>query len=85
MGKEALDDDDETDRNSDRRRRRRGYSKTSAHPLLSPTLSSYFLFSLSISHYYIFRIILTINAERNVIVLLDPSPQKSHLPRLTIP
>ena len=83
MGKEALDDDDENDDQRDRRRRRREDSKTSAHPLLSLNNSPYSVVSLSISHYYIFHIILTRNAERNVLVLLDPSPQISHLPRLT--
>ena len=51
VGKEALNDDDENDGQRDRRRRRRGDGETSAHPLLSLTLSPYFLFSLSISHY----------------------------------
>ena len=39
MGKEALDDDDKNDSQRDRRRRIRGDNKTSAHPLLSLTLS----------------------------------------------
>ena len=85
MGKEALNDDDENDGQRDRRRRRRGDGKTSAHPLLSLTLFSYSLFSLSISHYWMFCIIITRNAERTVLVLLEPIPRTSHLPRLTIP
>ena len=86
MGKEALDDDDDkNDSQRDRRRRRRGDGETSAHPLLSLTLSPYSLFSLSISNYYIFCNILTSNAERTVFVLLEPRPQTSHLTRLTIP
>ena len=51
VGKEALDDDDENDCQRDRRRRIREDGKTSAHPLLSLTLSPYSLFSLYISHY----------------------------------
>ena len=51
VGTEALDDDRENDGQRDRRRRRRGDSDTSAHPLLSLTLSPYLLFYLSISHY----------------------------------
>ena len=39
MSKEALDEDDENDGQRDRRRRRRGDGETSAHPLLSLTLS----------------------------------------------
>ena len=87
MGKEALDNDDKNDGQRDRRRRRRrrGDGETSAHPLLSLTLSPYSLFSLSISRYSIFCIILTGNAERTVLVLLEPIPQTSHLPRITIP
>ena len=74
MGKEALDDDDENDGQRDRRRRRRGDGETSDHPLLSLTLSPYSLFFLYISHYNIFHIILTRNAEKTVLVLLEPSP-----------
>ena len=86
MGKEALDNDDKNDGQRDRRRRRRrGDGETSAHPLLSLTLSPYSLFSLSISHYEIFCITLTRNAERTFLVLLETIPQTSHLPRLTIP
>ena len=50
-GKEALDDNDKNNCQRDRKRRRRGDGKTSAHPLLSLTLSPYSLFSISISHY----------------------------------
>ena len=51
VGKEAFDDDDKNNGQRDRRRRRRGDGETSAHPLLSLTLSPYSLFSLSISNY----------------------------------
>ena len=51
VGKDALDDDNENDGQRDKRRRRRGDGETSVRPLLSLTLSSYSLFSLSISHY----------------------------------
>ena len=51
VGREALDNDDENDGQRDRRKRRRGDGKTSAHPLLSLTLSPYSIFSLSISNY----------------------------------
>ena len=50
MGKEAIDED-ENDGQRDRRRRRRGDGETSAHNLLSLTLSPYSIFYLSISHY----------------------------------
>ena len=85
VGKEALNYNDENDDQRDRRRRRRGDGETSAHPLLSITLSPYSLFYISNSHYSIFCIILTGNAERTVLVLLEPSPRTSHLTRLTIP
>ena len=51
VGKEALDDDEKNDGQRDRRRRRRGDGETSAYPLLLLTLSTYSIFSLSISHY----------------------------------
>ena len=44
VGKEALDNDNKNDNQRDRRRRRRGDGETSAHPLLSLTLSPYSLF-----------------------------------------
>ena len=51
VGKEALDNCDKNNGQRDRRRRRRGDGETSSHHLLSLTLSTYYLFSLSISHY----------------------------------
>ena len=44
VGKEVLDDNDENGGQRDRRRRRRGDGDTSAHPLLSLTLSPYSVF-----------------------------------------
>ena len=51
VGKETLENGDKNDGQRDKRRRRRRDGKTSAHPLLSLTLSPYYLFSISIFHY----------------------------------
>ena len=81
MGKEALDNDDETTaRGIDG-----GGEGETARPLPtfyyhSPSLPTlYFISPFIIIKYFV------LYSERNLLVILEPSPRTSHPPRLTTP